>query len=68
MRLVQDVRMRITAIAFALLLPADLRPGRYDLAVAIVEPSTREPAIRLAVAGRAADGWYPLSRVDVATR
>jgi hypothetical protein len=46
-------------------LPADLPPGTYDLAVGVVEPSTRQPAVRLAIAGRDATGWYPLSRVTV---
>jgi hypothetical protein len=26
---------------------------------------THEPAIRLAIEGRAEDGWYPLSRLDI---
>jgi hypothetical protein len=45
--------------------PASLRPGRYQLSVAVVEPATKAPAVRLAVAGRNTDGWYPLSRVKL---
>jgi hypothetical protein len=44
-------------------LPADLPSGDYSLAVAVVEPETKEPVVRLAIAGRRDDGWYPLSRV-----
>lgn len=42
-----------------------LRPGRYALSVGVVDPATRLPAVRLAIAGRTADGWYPLSHIDV---
>jgi hypothetical protein len=47
--------------------PRDLAPGRYELALAVVDPATRAPAVRLAIAGRADDGWYPLSHVEVTT-
>jgi hypothetical protein len=46
-------------------LPGDLPAGRYMLAIAVVDPATRKPAIRLAIEGRAADGWYPLGRLTV---
>lgn len=46
-------------------LPADLKPGRYDLSLAVVDPETREPAIRLAIEGRGEDGWYRASEVEV---
>lgn len=46
-------------------LPTRLRPGRYDLALAVVDPATRAPAVRLAIAGRGADGWYPLGPLAV---
>jgi hypothetical protein len=46
---------------------------RYDghpdlelaLALAIVDPRTQQPAVRLAIRGRAADGWHPLGPVEV---
>ncbi len=46
-------------------LPADLTPGTYELALAIVPPDSTQPTIRLAIGGRAEDGWYPLSRIEV---
>jgi len=52
-------------IAESVELPADLNTGRYELAVAVVHPFTKDPAVRLAIAARAEDGWYPLSRVVV---
>jgi len=49
-----------------LALPADIEPGRYRLAVALIDPFTREPAVRLAIEGRDAQGWYNLSQLEVA--
>jgi len=46
-------------------LPDDLPTGDYGLAVAIVDPDTGSPAVRLAIEGRAEDGWYPVSRLRV---
>ncbi len=48
-------------------LPEGLKTGPYQLAVAVIDPVTRVPAIRLAIAGRAPPqrGWYPLSRLLV---
>ena len=54
-----------TETAAQLELPEDLKPGQYELALAIVDPVTHRPAIRLAIAGRAEDGWHPLSRIEV---
>lgn len=49
-------------------LPDDLKPERYEFALALVDPLTHEPAIRLAIAGRDEDGWYPLSHIEVTGR
>jgi len=46
-------------------LPRDLQAGEYSLAVGIVRPEDNLPVIRLAITGRAEDGWYPLSVVRV---
>ena len=42
-----------------------LPEGEYDLDLAIVEPASREPHVRLAVAGRMRDGWYNLGKITV---
>ena len=44
---------------------ADLTPGVYQMAVALTDPQSGEPAIRLAIEGRDDDGWYPLSEFEV---
>ncbi len=53
-----DVEARLT-------LPADLAPGENELALGILDPHRRDPKVKLANAGRGADGWYPLGRVAV---
>jgi hypothetical protein len=46
-------------------LPEALKAGEYDLALTVLDPATKNPAVRLAIAGRADDGWYGLSKVIV---
>ena len=46
-------------------LPAGLAPGTYTVAIGIVDPSTMKPVVQLAIQGRDADGWYPLSTTSV---
>jgi len=50
-----------------LYVPATLPEGAYDFRVAMLDPRTGEPAIRFAVQGRSADGWYDMGRVSVAS-
>jgi hypothetical protein len=45
--------------------PADLPPGKYGLSIGVLDPATNTPALRLAIAGRDAQGWYPVSEVEV---
>lgn len=52
-------------VAETVKIPRRLAPGRYALAIGVVEPATKAPAVRLAIAGRAGDGWYPLSHIEV---
>ncbi len=49
----------------AIFLPPDIAVGEYDLSVALVDDTTHEPRIRLAIAGRPADGWYPLGKLRI---
>ncbi len=46
-------------------LPPEVPKGEYGLELAVADPQTREPVVRLAIEGRAETGWYPLSRVTV---
>ncbi len=46
-------------------LPSDMPSGDYQLSLALVDPMSKAPKINLAIAGRAADGWYPLGIIRV---
>jgi hypothetical protein len=45
--------------------PGDLPPGEYTLSVALLDPVTLLPAIRLAIEGRGVDGWYDLGKLHL---
>ena len=45
--------------------PHDLPPGEYGLRIALLEARTGRPAIRLAIEGRQADGWYEPGEIRV---
>ena len=53
------------AITGKSLLPNDLQAGDYSLQVAITDPGTGLPVVRLAIEGRDASGWYPVSTITV---
>jgi hypothetical protein len=44
--------------------PSTLPEGAYDFRVAMLDPLTGEPAIRLAIQGRSADGWYDMGQIS----
>ncbi len=46
-------------------IPETLKPGEYRFRVALLDPRTGEPAIRLAIEGLQPDGWYDLGVIDV---
>jgi hypothetical protein len=56
----------IVEVADSIVLPADLPPGVFRLAVGVVAEAAEEPILNLAIKGRTAEGWYPLSEVEVA--
>jgi Domain of unknown function (DUF4832)/Beta-galactosidase len=45
--------------------PEGLPTGEYTLSVALLDPDTLVPGVRLAIEGRNDDGWYPLGRIRV---
>ena len=49
----------------SLYVPAELPPGTYSVRVAMLDPRTNQPAIRFAIQGRQADGWYALGSINV---
>jgi Domain of unknown function (DUF4832)/Beta-galactosidase len=46
-------------------IPPNLPAGSYSLQLALVDPSSRTPKVRLAIEGRAADGWYELGAIKL---
>jgi len=46
-------------------LPSNLRAGTYDLSIGILDPVTRQPKVKLAIAGVTPNGWYPLGKVEL---
>jgi len=48
-----------------LYVPHTLAPGSYRVRVALLDPRTRKPAIRLAIEGRQDDGWYDVGEIRV---
>jgi hypothetical protein len=51
-----------------LYIPATLPAGKYDFRVAMLDPRTSEPAVRFAIEGRNADGWYDMGSVVLQAR
>ncbi len=49
----------------AVFVPLDMPLGEYELSLAILDPLTRKPHVRLAIPGRDAEGWYPLGKITV---
>jgi hypothetical protein len=46
-------------------LPADMPAGDYEIAIALLDPDTRKPSVKLAIAGVDTGGWYNLGRIAV---
>jgi len=42
-----------------------LPPGTYRFRIALLDPRTQKPAIRLAIEGRQPDGWYDLGAIEI---
>jgi len=49
----------------ALFLPEAMPAGDYELGIALVDPQTREPKVKLAIEGLQPNGWYGLGPVKV---
>ncbi len=49
----------------AVFIPANLPDGQYELDVAIVDPDTHKPKVKLAIEGMEPDGWYRLGNIQV---
>lgn len=55
----------VAEVRDAITLPNDLAPGEYILSIAVVGEKDEQPLVRLGIKGRAEDGWYPMSKVEV---
>jgi hypothetical protein len=53
----------IAAVTESIILPAEVPAGTYTLSIAVVDGET--PIVWLGIKGRAEDGWYPLSGIEV---
>ena len=49
----------------SLIIPEETKPGRYNLAVALMDPYTNEVAVKLAIEGLDTQGWYNLCELVV---
>ncbi len=56
----------VASVTDVITLPQEISPGSYSLSIAVVGEESEQPVVRLAVKGRADDGWYPLSTVRIA--
>lgn len=52
----------------SLYIPADLKEGTYDFRVAMLDPRSSNPAVRFAIGGRDADGWYSEGQIRIKER
>ena len=49
----------------AVFVPAHMPAGEYELAIGVLDPDTRKPKVKLAIAGADPEGWYPLGRTTI---
>ena len=67
-RLAADVKSWLPGDAVwegGVFVPDTLTPGEYSLRLALLDPRTLQPAVRLAIEGRDEDGWYGLGTLRV---
>jgi len=46
-------------------IPKTFTPGDYNIQIAIVDPATHKPRIKLAIEGKDAEGWYGLGKIRI---
>jgi hypothetical protein len=56
---------KVIEVVDRVMLPRDMPAGTLRLAIGVVGEKTAEPVLQLAIKGRAEDGWYPLSELQV---
>jgi Domain of unknown function (DUF4832) len=63
-----DVRQWLPGDALfesTLYVPESAAVGKHRFRIALLDPRTGQPAIRLAIEGRKEDGWYDLGEIEV---
>ncbi len=55
----------IVEVVDRVVLPVDISAGTFRLAIGVVGEKTSQPVVRLGIKGRAKDGWYPLSELEL---
>jgi hypothetical protein len=50
----------------AVFIPANVPAGEYDLGIALLDPHSGQPKVKLAIAGMGEDGWYSLGKIEIA--
>ncbi len=50
----------------SIILPADLKPGKYTLSVGINDIVPDKPLLQIGIKGKDSKGWYPVSHIIVA--
>ncbi len=58
-------RGSINTVNESVVVPSGLASGTYSVAIGIVDQATSQPVLRLAVAGRDSQGWYPLNTITI---
>lgn len=48
-----------------LTVPLNIPAGQYDIQVGITDSKTGKPAIKLAIEGRDAEGWYTMGKIRI---
>lgn len=49
----------------AIFIPKDMKPGEYDVQIALLNPLTNKPKVLLAIEGKDKEGWYTLGKLTV---
>lgn len=49
----------------AIFVPANAKPGEYDVQLALVDPVEKQPKVSLAIEGRDDEGWYTMGKISV---
>ena len=49
----------------AVSIPAEMPRGEYELSIALLDPVSHRPKVKLAIAGVQPDGWYSIGKVKV---